>query len=445
MNVRVRFAPSPTGFLHIGGARTALFNWLYARHTGGKFILRIEDTDASRNTEEAVRVIYDSLRWLGIDWDEGPLVGGEFGPYRQSQRREIYRRRIQELKDKGFAYDHEGAVKFRMKREPITVHDLVCGEVTRGLSESEMIDPDFVIVRGDGNPVFHLVNVIDDLEMKITHVIRGEDHLSNTPKHLALFEAFGAPPPAYAHIPLILNANGTKMSKRDEGASLTTYIEQGYLPQAVVNYLCLLGWSPKHNQEILPLDEIIARFDLPQIKRHNAKFGLEKLFWMQGQYMLRLPSEQYFALGKSWLQKSAVIGPDVDDQYLRAVLELVREKIKLLSELPAWTSFFFTEDFPYEAEAVAKTLKQPGAADHLQRLRAKFATVEPFDHDSLEAALKTLAAELGVKTGALIHPCRVAVSGRTVGASLFHMLAVLGRSRVLARLDRALKIARESP
>jgi glutamyl-tRNA synthetase len=329
-----------------------------------------------------------------------------------------------------------------MKRDPITVHDLICGDVTRGLSESEMLDPDFVIVRSDGSPVFHLVNVIDDLEMRITHVIRGEDHLSNTPKHLALFEAFGVVPPLYAHIPLILNANGTKMSKRDEGASLTTYREQGYLPEAVVNYLCLLGWSPKNNEEIVPIQEVIARFDLPQIKRHNARFGLEKLLWIQKHYLLKLPVERYFSMGAAWLQKTGVAPPDVDEHYLRGVLAIVREKIRLFSDLPAWTSFFFTEEFPYQPEAVAQTLKQPGAAERLQKLRARFATVAPFDHDALEATLKTLASELGVKTGALIHPCRVAVSGRTVGPSLFHMLAVMGRDRVLARLDRAIQLAR---
>src|SRR5947207_13358424 len=256
MNVRVRFAPSPTGFLHIGGARTALFNWLYARHTGGAFILRIEDTDVARNTREAVEVILDGLRWLGLEWEEGPTSGdangpskGDHGPYFQSQRADIYKKRVQELKDKGMAYELEGAVKFRMTREPMVIPDLVVGEVRRELTDRERLDPDFVIVRSDGQPVFHLVNVIDDLEMGITHVIRGEDHLSNTAKHIALFRAFGVPPPHYAHIPLILNIDGTKMSKRDKAASLNTYIEESYAPEAVVNYLCLLGWSPKKNRE----------------------------------------------------------------------------------------------------------------------------------------------------------------------------------------------------
>src|SRR5262245_36822443 len=272
MKARVRFAPSPTGFLHIGGARTALFNWVYARHTGGTFLLRIEDTDAARNTQEAVEVILSGLRWLGLHWDEGPLTGeatgpckGERGPYLQSQRRENYSRRVEALLARGLAYEHEGAIKFKMQREPITVPDVIVGDVTRELTDREVADPDFVIVRSDGQPVFHLVNVLDDLEMGITHVIRGEDHLSNTPKHIALFRAFGVEPPRYAHIPLILNKDGTKMSKRDQGASLSTYMEEGYAPEAVLNYLCLLGWSPKGNREKIPIQEVIERFDLPQI------------------------------------------------------------------------------------------------------------------------------------------------------------------------------------
>src|SRR3989454_5963875 len=248
MKARVRFAPSPTGFLHIGGARTALFNWLFARHTGGTFILRIEDTDVARNTQEAVNVILNGLRWLGLDWDEGPISGdatgpskGECGPYFQSQRKENYQRRVEALLSHGLAYEHEGTVKFKMTREPVTIHDLVVGEVRRELTDREELDPDFIIVRSDGQPVFHLVNVVDDLEMGVTHVIRGEDHLSNTPKHIALFRAFGVAPPQYAHIPLILNADGTKMSKSDPDpakarlASLANYIEDGYVSEAVRN------------------------------------------------------------------------------------------------------------------------------------------------------------------------------------------------------------------
>ena len=264
MKPRVRFAPSPTGFLHIGGARTALFNWLYARHTGGTFVLRIEDTDTARNTQAAVDVILNGLRWLGLNWDEGPLtsdatgpVKGDYGPYFQSQRKDKYRLRVEALLSRGLAYEQDGAIKFRMTREPIVIQDLVVGDVERKLTDREEQDPDFVIVRSDGEPVFHLVNVVDDLEMNITHVIRGEDHLSNTSKHIALFRAFGVQPPKYAHIPLILNPDGTKMSKRDQGALLTAYMEGGYLPEAVVNYLCLLSWSPKDNREKIRLEEVI--------------------------------------------------------------------------------------------------------------------------------------------------------------------------------------------
>src|SRR5438874_7950458 len=301
MKPRVRFAPSPTGFLHIGGARTALFNWVYARHTSGTFILRIEDTDVARNTQEAVEVILNGLRWLGLDWDEGPISGdatgpskGDFGPYLQSQRKENYQRRVEALLSRGLAYEHEGAVKFKMPREPILIPDLVVGDVRRELTDREQVDPDFVIVRSDGQPVFHFVNVIDDLEMNITHVIRGEDHLSNTAKHIALFKAFAVEPPKYAHIPLILNIDGTKMSKRDQGASLTTYIEEGYAPEALVNYLCLLGWSPKNNREKMALPEVVKMFALPQIFRHNARFDLIKLIGLPGDYVREMKNDRFY-------------------------------------------------------------------------------------------------------------------------------------------------------
>src|SRR5437899_1637020 len=303
MKVRVRFAPSPTGFLHIGGARTALFNWLYARHTGGTFILRIEDTDVARNSREAVEVILNGLRWLGLDWDEGPMTGeatgpsrGEYGPYFQSQRKENYRQRVEALLSHGLAYEQNGAVKFKMPREPILIPDVVVGDVRRELTDREQADPDFVIVRSDGEPVFHLVNVVDDLEMNITHVIRGEDHLSNTAKHIALFKAFGVEPPKYAHIPLILNIDGTKMSKRDKGASLATYMQEGYAAEAVVNYLCLLGWSPKHNREKLPISEVVQIFDLPQILRANARFDLVKLNWLNGEYLREMNDDRFYEL-----------------------------------------------------------------------------------------------------------------------------------------------------
>jgi glutamyl-tRNA synthetase len=296
-----------------------------------------------------------------------------------------------------------------------------------------MLDPDFVIVRSDGNPVFHLVNVVDDIEMQITHVIRGEDHLSNTPKHIALFRAFGVEPPRYAHIPMILNIDGTKMSKSDPDAakarlaSLQTYIDDGFVPEAVRNYLCLLGWSPKDNREVMPIEEVIRVFDLPQILRANARFDVSKLTWMNGEYIRAMPHKRYFELAEPFSVQPCA----------PSVLALVQGKIKLLKEIPELTSYFFTADFPFDPEAVKKSCSAPQTSERLTKLADKFATVAPWDRRNLEAALKALAAELGVKTGELIHPCRVAVSGKAGGPSLYHMLEVLGRDRVLARLRKA--------
>jgi glutamyl-tRNA synthetase len=445
MSTRVRFAPSPTGFLHVGGARTALFNWLYARHTGGTFILRIEDTDAARNTREAVQVILDGLRWLGLDWDEGPLAAdadgpslGSHAPYFQSRRGDIYRRRVQELVDKGAAYVCEGAVKFRMERQPVIIPDLVVGNVRRELTDREAQDPDFVIVRSDGQPVFHLVNVVDDLEMGITHVIRGEDHLSNTPKHIALFRAFGAAPPAYAHIPLILNTDGAKMSKRDKGASLTGYLREGYLPEAVVNYLCLLGWSPKGNRELIPLPEVVALFDLPQILRHNARFDLDKLNWMNWEYIKTMDDARFNQMAARALAEAGTDTSAFDGAYVRAALATCRQKVKLLAEVPLFTDFYFKSDFPYDPEAVKKDFTSGNLAG-LLKLREAWAAAPAFDAANIEAALKRVATEFGVKAGALVHPARLACTGRGVGPSLYHLVEVLGREAVLQRLDRALR------
>jgi glutamyl-tRNA synthetase len=444
MKTRVRFAPSPTGYLHIGGARTALFNWLYARHTGGTFVLRIEDTDAARNSQEAVDVILNGLRWLGLNWDEGPLTGdatgpvkGPNGPYFQSQRKANYQRRVEALLSRGLAYEHEGAIKFKMQREPITIHDLVVGDVVRKLTDREEVDPDFVIMRSDGQPVFHLVNVIDDLEMDITHVIRGEDHLSNTAKHIALFNAFGVPPPHYAHIPLILNADGSKMSKRDKGASLTSYLDDGFLPEAVVNYLSLLGWSPKENREKLTIAETIEHFDLPQILRHNARFDYEKLLWLQGEYARELPPDRFYELAVHTFAKAGVDTNQFDVNYVKAALNTCTGKIKTFNELPGYAGFYFTDKIEYDAEAVKKDFT-PENKPRLEKLRDAFAAAPAFNADSLQVALKATATAQGVKAGVLVHPCRLAVTGKTAGPSLYHLLEVLGKEKVMARIEKAL-------
>jgi glutamyl-tRNA synthetase len=392
---------------HIGSARTALFNWLYARHTGGTFILRIEDTDAARNKPEYVAVIFQAMKWLGMDWDEGPqpdgTVKGDKGPYLQSQRGAIYKRYVDKLLAEGKAYESDGAVKFRTPKTPIVVPDLICGHITFDRTN----EPDLVIQRKDGSPVFHLVNVVDDIEMGVTHVIRGEDHLSNTHKHLALIEAFGATAPQYAHIPLILNPNGSKMSKRDVGASIADYEREGYLPEAVRNYLCLLGWS---------------------------------LFWINGEYMRAATVESLVPLAHHILAEHGVKTEGVDPAYFQAALAIVKEKIKLGRELPEWMGYFFTDDFSFD-EAAAKKVFTPEGLAHLAALQPKLAGLDAakFTATELENEFKALAAANGQKVGAYIHPARLATSGRPVGPSLYHLLEVLGRERVLNRIDRALK------
>jgi glutamyl-tRNA synthetase len=433
MKVRVRFAPSPTGLLHIGGARTALFNWLYARHTGGAFILRVEDTDTARNTQEATDVILSGLRWLGLDWDEGP-GRGDFGPYFQSQRGKIYQRRVQELKAKGLAYDCEGAVKFKMERHPIVIPDLVVGRVTRELTDREAADPDFVIVRSDGQPVFHFVNVVDDLEMNITHVIRGEDHLSNTAKHIALFRAFGVEPPQYAHIPLILNPDGAKMSKRDRGASLQNYVDEGYVPEAVVNYLCLLGWSPKENREKISLPEVIPLFDLPQILRHNARFDLAKLEWLNGEYLRELSAARFRELGAAALRRAGCKMDAYPDNYITAALATCQGKIKRFSDLAAYAGFYFQDEVKIDPAAAEKEFT-PEAKARLQKLREALAQLEDFTAAGIERTLKAAAEELGVKAGVLVHPTRLACTGAAVGPSLYHLMEIVGKEAILKRLD----------
>jgi len=421
-----------------------LFNWLYARHTGGTFLLRIEDTDAARNTQEAVDIILSGLRWLGLDWDEGPITGdatgpskGAYGPYFQSQRRENYQHRVEALLSRGLAYEHEGAIKFRMRRDPVIIPDLVVGQVRRELTDREQVDPDFVIVRSDGQPVFHFVNVVDDLEMNVTHVIRGEDHLSNTAKHIALFEAFGVPPPLYAHIPLILNPDGTKMSKRDTGASLSSYLDDGYTPEAVVNYLALLGWSPKANREKMPLAELIESFDIPQILRHNARFDLTKLNWLSGEYVREMSEDRFYeqcvhALGRRGLDTGKF---PID--YVKAALDTCKGKFKLFSELPAYAGFYFQDEVAYDPAAAAMHFT-PENRPRVTRLREALAALEPFGHEQVGATLGLVAKEFGVKTGILVHPTRLACCGNTAGPSLYHLIAILGKERTLARLDRGL-------
>ena len=434
--IRVRFAPSPTGYLHFGGARTALFNWLFTRHHGGKFVLRIEDTDRTRNIEEAMAAICDGLQWLGLNWDEGPHIGGDFGPYLQSERTELYESYLKKLEDGGHIFEDQGALRFRSPREHVFVDDLVCGKIDFDLS-NEQTHPDMTIRRPDGSWIFHFVNVIDDMEMKISHVIRGEDHLSNTPKHIEIFRALGATPPHYAHIPLILNKDGSKMSKRDEGARVEYYIKRGYLPAAVRNYLCLLGWSPKDNREKINIEEIIRLFDLNNVGRSQATFDPDKLHWLNGEYARELSDSEFYALALTKLKSSGVKIDNYPKEYVRAALQTCKGKINMFDELLAYCGFYFTDDFDYNPEGVAKHFTAE-IKPRLKAVRDAFSALQRFDAAEIETTLKITAADLGVKVGAIVHPTRLAVSGSNIGPSLYHLLEVLGKEKVLARIDRAL-------
>jgi glutamyl-tRNA synthetase len=449
--VRVRFAPSPTGFFHIGSARTALFNWLYARHTGGVFVLRIEDTDQARNTEEFLNVIYSSLKWLGLDWDEGPGQDGNFGPYRQSERSGLYQEYLQRLRDSGRAYEKDGAIWFKLLGErsevfdehrkktvtkvrntPAVIDDRIRGRVER------LEDEDFVIVRSDGNPVFHFVNVVDDIAMQITHVIRGEDHLSNTSKHVELFKAFGAPVPAYAHIPLILKQNGPgKMSKRDQGALIEEYQRRGFLPEALVNFLCLLGWNPGDDREKMPIAEVIRLFDLPGVNQTNARFDEKKLAHMNMVYLLEQPADRFVTLARDYCQRhNATAALAADPDYFREVMLLSQPKVKSIEELPAYTGYFFTEEFPLDAKARDKVMAKGDPKARLAELVELVKATDFSSHAAIEEAIKQLAARNGLGFGDYQAVARLAVTGTNVGPSITQIFTVLGRERVLQRFGR---------
>jgi glutamyl-tRNA synthetase len=428
MSVRTRFAPSPTGYLHVGGARTALFNWLYARKHGGQFILRIEDTDAARNTEEARQAIFDGMSWLGLDWDEGPEKGGPHDPYYQSQRKPIYDAYFEKLLAADRLYKDGDATRFRFDRKPITMHDLVCGEVTIDYRD-ESNTPDMVVKRSDGSYVFHFVNVVDDLEMKITHVIRGEDHLMNTPKHLQLIEALGSQPPQYAHIPLILNPDGSKMSKRDAGAAVGDYPRQGFLSEAVVNFIALLGWSSKSDEEIFTLTELIDRFSLEAINRAPARFDIEKCKWVNQQHIAKISTEKFADLAKPFVEAEKL---PITENYA-AVIAAVKEKVRLLTEVPAAIDFLITDTAAQDAEAVAKAKGNPNSA-LLPMLADHMATLTDWSADIAKEAIARVAQANGAKPGQLMFPVRVALSGRAHGPDLGDVFVILGKERTLARL-----------
>jgi len=420
---RLRFAPSPTGYLHVGGARTALFNWLYARRHGGAFILRIEDTDVERSQPEMVTGILDGLRWLGIDWDEGPEIGGPHAPYFQSQRLERYRAAARQLLDSGQAFEDGGAIRFRVPPGKTQFTDSVHGPIA---FDNEHIES-FVILRSDTHPTYHLSVVVDDIDMAITHVVRGDDHISNTPKQVLLYNAFGKPAPAFAHVPLIMGPDKQRLSKRHGATSVTEYEKQGYLPEAMFNFLALLGWGTGSNDELFTREELIQRFNLEGISGGNAVFNTEKLDWFNHQHLLRLSDEELIKrLGATGLRA---------DTRSAAILSLLRPRCKKLTDFAEQVRPFFEDPSGYDPEGVKKHLSTPGTADRLRELRKVYEQSE-WNEAALEKDLRQLAESRTVKAAVLIHGTRLALTGRMVSPGLFEMMVLIGRESVLRRLDR---------
>jgi glutamyl-tRNA synthetase len=460
--MKLRFAPSPTGFLHVGGARTAIFNLLHARRFGGRMLLRIEDTDVERSRQHHAEQIVTSLQWLGIDWDEGPIY--------QSDRLVRYRRRAEELVESGKAYrcyctveeleeeraaaEHSGdayrysgrcrvraeagqpqpddaphVIRCKVQRGPIEFHDLIHGEMK---FEGELID-DFVLIRSDENPTYHLSVVVDDIDMEITHVARGDDHLSNTPKHIVLFRAFGAEVPVFAHLPLILGSDRKRLSKRSGATSAEEYRDLGIVPAALFNFLTLLGWNPGGDRELVSPVESAQLFDLADVNKAPAVFDAEKLLWMNGQYLMRMSPDEIYPHLLHFLGDQA---RSLDE--LRNVIELNKTRARTLRELAELIEPFFADDesIDYEPDAVKKHLKGDDLAGRMRELHNALASTEPFDVINTEAALRTLAESRGLSAGKLIHPLRLALTGRGASPPIFDVAVVLGKERTLRRLQQ---------
>jgi glutamyl-tRNA synthetase len=423
--VRVRFAPSPTGFLHIGSARTAIFNWLYARHAGGRFLLRVEDTDRKRSETRFLEEILADLQWLGLDWDEEPLF--------QSRRFDVYRAKAADLMAAGMAYRDGDAVLFRVPPgRTIAYDDLIHGPI----SVSSDTLKDQVLIKSDGSPTYNFSCVVDDAFMGITHILRGDDHISNTPKQIIFYEAFGLAPPRFGHMPLILGPDGSKLSKRHGGVSVEEYKREGFLAEALANYLILLGWMPRDGREVMTPGEAVGRFEIAEMNDVQAKFDIAKLRWLNAEYIMKAPNERLVPLVRERLAAAGLDAAAFPDGYVSRVLDLYKVRAKTLSEFPPMIDCFFRDDFPYDEDGL-KHLASPESRGHLAALADRLAGLPDFTPAILEDLFRRYADERGIKLGPVVHPARMAISGKTKGAGLFEMMEVLGRDRVVARLRRA--------
>ncbi len=419
--VRVRFAPSPTGYLHIGGARTALFNWMYARSQGGKFILRIEDTDRERSQKEYFNEILKSMEWLGLNWDEF---------YKQSDRFELYRQYAQKLLDEGKAYKDGEAIILKVTKQIVKIYDLIRDEIQ---VDTETIK-DQVLMKSDGSPTYSFACVVDDSLMQISHVIRGEDHISNTPKQIMIYEALGFKIPKFAHLPLILDPEGGRLSKRFGAVAVSEYKKEGFLPEAIVNYLMLLGWSPGNNQEMVLLDSAVKKFSIKKINKAGAAFSMDKLKWLNAQYIKQLPVDQLIDSLIPFLKEKGYIHENYDRKKLEDIVRLYQGRISTLVDFLDWAGFLFIDDFVVDEQAKSKYLSQ----DHTKTFRLlseRLRQIKDFNTASAEEVFRNLVTELGVKAGDLVHPVRVALTGKEVGPGLFETMVVLGKEKTVQRLS----------
>ena len=434
-DIRVRFAPSPTGKVHIGNIRAAIYNWLFARHTGGKFLLRVEDTDLERSTPEAIKALFECMEWLGLDYDEPEFY--------QTKNVKRHLECVEKLLAEGKAYKCERTsrdgktgevVMFRMPKEgTIEFDDIVKGHMAKKAEDIQ----DFAIVRSDGSPIFHLANVVDDIDQRVTHIIRGDDHVENTFKHIELFKALGATPPKYGHLSMIVNAQGKPYSKRDGAAFVGEFRDQGYLPDALFNYLLLLGWNPGDDREVLTKDEMVKLFTLEAVHVTAAKFDMKKLQWMNAEYIKRIPRDEFMAEMKRRIEAGGydLSAFTADSFNWDLLVNQLQVRTKFWSDIPGNCAYFFTDDYQFDEKAVEKRLKKEGVKELLLDLAERFSKLEKFDAASGEAMVKELSQGNGM--GPWVHPIRVAVSGRTEGPGLFEMLELLGRDRTVARLKAA--------
>jgi len=422
MTVKVRFAPSPTGVLHLGSARTALVNWLYARHTGGEFILRIEDTDQVRSKAEHLDEILEDLKWMGLDWDGDYL--------KQSTRFEVYKETAKRLLDEGKAYAEGDAIIFKVEKgKEIILNDLIHGKITFNTDEIK----DQVMIKSDGSPAYNFCCVVDDTFQEVTHIIRGDDHISNTPKQILFYEALGHKVPEFAHMPLMMGAGGAKLSKRHGAVAVEEYKKEGFLPEALANYLMLLGWSPEGDKEIFSLAEAVKTFDVKDMNDTQVRFDIQKLRWLNGEYIMAKTDEELLPFIKKELAKNNI---EPTDDYLLKLISLFKVRIKTISEFPALTDYFFTDDYTIDEKESKKHLEKEGNKDNIKIFAEELEKTDDFSHENLEAVCRKIIDQRELKPAQIIHPTRIAISGKMKGAGLFETMEVLGKEKTIERMKK---------